>query len=102
MCVQSHYTKVSKSQNSETQNIIKLLLLNEAKLNTFKYLHSSGNYTEPNLPYQSWLVLNRGLELVVEQGVIEEVLVSHTPNKVKKSLKKGGPRQPDSPSRYVN
>ena len=77
------------------------LLLSEAELNTFNHLYSSGNFTEPNLPYQSWLVLKRGLEPVVEQEALEQVLVSKTPKKIMKRQKRVGPKQPDGPPRYV-
>ena len=32
------------------------LLLSEAEVRTFIHLYWTGNFTEPNLPYQSWLV----------------------------------------------
>ena len=77
------------------------LLLSEQELSSFNFLYKSGNFTEPNLPYQSWLVMKRGLEPVVEREAVEQVLVSHTPKKVPKGLKRGGPKQPDGPSRYI-
>ena len=55
---------------------------------------------EPNQPYQLWLVLKRGLEPVREEEVVEDMLISHTPRKIKKSKKRDGKRQPNGPSRY--
>ena len=76
------------------------LLLSEAEVTTFNHLYLTENFTEPNLPYQSWLVLKHGLEPVVEQEAMEEVLISHTPRKIGKSKKRRGQRQPSGPSRY--
>ena len=53
-------------------------------MRTFNHLYSTGNFTEPNLPYQSWLVIKRGLEPVREQEGIEDVLISHTHGKSKR------------------
>ena len=77
------------------------LLLSGPELDTFHNLYSSRNFTEPNLPYQSWLMLKCGLEPVVEREAVEQVLGSLTPKKIVKSLKRGGLKQPDGPARYI-
>ena len=70
-------------------------------MKTFNDLYSSGNFSEPNLPYQSWLILKCELEPVVEREAVEQVLESHMPKKVAKSRKRGGSKQPDGPPRYI-
>ena len=60
------------------------LLLSEAEVKTFNHLYLTGNFMEPKIPYQSWLVLERDLEPVREREVIEDVIISHTPRKIEK------------------
>ena len=41
-----------------------------------------------------------GLEPVRQEKAIEDMFISHTPRKIKKSMKRDGQRQPDGPSSY--
>ena len=77
------------------------LLRSNTELNTFHHLFLSVHFLEPNLLYQSWFIVKWGLEPIVELEALEQVLMSCTPKKIAKSLKRGGPKQPDGPQRYV-
>ena len=43
------------------------------ELATFEKMYAAGDYSCPNLPYQSWLVLQRGLLPHAQEAALDKV-----------------------------